>query len=79
MLEWGLTQKFLTYGPRLTREVSKGHQGDFPSVSGSFSKMYRVYRKILNSEEGDFGKKNVFFRRNFKAHFRNPPREGSHI
>ena len=26
----------------------------FLSFQGGFSKMYRIYRKILNSDEGDF-------------------------
>ena len=30
-----------------TCDVTKGHQGDF-------SKMYRIYRKILNSNDGNF-------------------------
>ena len=32
----------------------KRHQGDFPFISGSFTKMYSIYRKIHNSDEGDF-------------------------
>ena len=34
--------------------------------------MYRIYRKILNSDEGDFEilVKVVCFRRNFRVHFR---------
>ena len=37
--------------------------------------MYRIYRKILNSDQGDFQilVKSGGFRRNFKAHFRKPP------
>ena len=32
--------------------------------------MYRIYRKILNSDEGDF---EILVKRNFRAHFREPP------
>ena len=37
--------------------------------------MYRIYRKILNSDERDFQilVKVVCFRRNFMAHFRESP------
>ena len=38
--------------------------------------MCRIYKKILNSDEGDFEilvKLVVCFRRNLRAHFREPP------
>ena len=37
--------------------------------------MYRIYRKILHSDEGDlnFWQKVVCFRRNFMAHFSKLP------
>ena len=38
--------------------------------------MYRIYRKILNSDQGLFQilvKNDVFSGRHFRAHFRKPP------
>ena len=35
-------------------KLQKGIREIFLSFKGSFSKMYRTYRKILNSDEGDF-------------------------
>ena len=53
----------------------KGIWEIFCSFQGGFSKMYRIYRKILNSDEGDFEMlvKSVCFRRNLRVHFREPP------
>ena len=34
--------------------LQKGIREIFLSFQGGFSKMYRIYRKILNSDEGDF-------------------------
>ena len=47
----------------------------FFSFQGGLTQMYRIYRKILNSDQGDFQilVKSGGFRRNFKAHFREPP------
>ena len=38
-------------------KLQKGTGEIFLSFQGGFSKMYRIYRKILNPDEGDFGKK----------------------
>ena len=35
-------------------KLQKGIREIFLSFQGGFSKMYRIYRKILNSDEGDF-------------------------
>ena len=35
-------------------KLQKGIREIFLSFRGGFSKMYRIYRKILNSDEGDF-------------------------
>ena len=35
-------------------KLQKGIREIFLSFQGSCSKMYRIYRKILNSDEGDF-------------------------
>ena len=35
-------------------KLQKGIRKIFLSFQGGFSKMYRIYRKILNSDEGDF-------------------------
>ena len=35
-------------------KFQKGIREIFLSFQGGFSKMYRIYRKILNSGEGDF-------------------------
>ena len=56
-------------------KFEKGIREIFLSFQGGFSKMYRIYKKILNSGEGDFEilVKVVCFKRNFRAHFREPP------
>ena len=45
-------------GPPLTDhtcdKLQKGIREIFLSFQGGFSKMYRIYRKIFNSDEGDF-------------------------
>ena len=53
-------------------KFQKGIREIFLSFQGGLSKTYRIYRKILNSHEGDFKilVKSVYFRRNFRAHFR---------
>ena len=38
-------------------KLRKGIREIFLSFQGGFSKMYRIYRKLLNSDEGNFGKK----------------------
>ena len=35
-------------------KLQKSTREMFLSFQGGFSKMYRIYRKILNSDEGDF-------------------------
>ena len=35
-------------------KLQKGIREIFLSFQGGFSKIYRIYRKILNSDEGDF-------------------------
>ena len=35
-------------------KLQKGIREIFLSFKGGFSKMYRIYRKILNLDEGDF-------------------------
>ena len=35
-------------------KLQKGIREIFLSFQGRFSKMYRIYRKVLNSDEGDF-------------------------
>ena len=35
-------------------KFQKGISDIFLSLQGGLSKMYRIYRKILNSDEGDF-------------------------
>ena len=35
-------------------KLQKGIREIFLSFQGAFSKLYRIYRKILNSDEGDF-------------------------
>ena len=35
-------------------KLQKGIREVFLSFKGGFSKMYRIYRNILNSDEGDF-------------------------
>ena len=35
-------------------KLQKGIREIFLSFQGGFSNMYRIYRKILNSDEGDF-------------------------
>ena len=35
-------------------KLQKGIREIFLSFRGGFSKMYRIYRNILNSDEGDF-------------------------
>ena len=35
-------------------KLQKGIREIFLSFQGGFSKMYRIYRKILNSDGGDF-------------------------
>ena len=35
-------------------KLQKGIREIFLSFQGGFSKMYRIYRNILNSDEGDF-------------------------
>ena len=56
-------------------KLKKGIREVFFSFQGGFSKMYRIYRKIVNSFQGDFLilSKVVCFRRNFRAHFRESP------
>ena len=55
-------------------KFQKGIREIFLSFQGGLSKMYRIYRKILIQlrEILKFWK-NWFFRRNFGAHFREPP------
>ena len=36
------------------KKLQKGIREIFLSFQGGFSKMYRIYRKILNSDKGDF-------------------------
>ena len=38
----------------LLEEFQKGIRKILFLFQGGFSKMYRIYRKILNSDEGDF-------------------------
>ena len=45
----GFTSEFHTCD-----ELQKGIREIFLSFQGGFSNMYRIYRKILNSDEGDF-------------------------
>ena len=56
-------------------KYQKGTKEIFLSFQGGLSKMYWIYRKILNSDEGGFEVlvKVVCFRTNFWAHFRGPP------
>ena len=35
-------------------KLQMGIREIFPSFQGVLSKMYRIYRKVLNSDEGDF-------------------------
>ena len=56
-------------------KLKKGIREVFFTFQGGFSKMYRKYRKIVNSFQGDFTNlfKVVCFRRNLRAHFRESP------
>ena len=56
-------------------KLKKGIREVFFSFQGGFSKIYRIYRKIVNSFQGDFLilSKVVCFRGNFRAHFRESP------
>ena len=57
-------------------KLKKGIREVFFSFQGVFSKMYRIYGKIVvNSFQGDFLilSKVVCFRRNLRAHFRESP------
>ena len=36
------------------RQAPKGHHGEFPSFEEGLSEMYRIYRKVLHPDEGDF-------------------------
>ena len=47
----------LFFGNLCIHTFQKGHQGDFPFISGRFIKMYRIIRiqmKILHSDERNF-------------------------
>ena len=48
-------------------KFQKGIREIFISFQGGLSKTYRIYRKILNSDEGDFGilVKSGMFYKNF--------------
>ena len=57
------TLKFYPLPYTFSLQILKFHTRDkfqqgigeiFLSFQGGFSKMYRIYRKILNSDEGDF-------------------------
>ena len=52
-------------------KFKKGIREDFFLFQGGFSKMYRIYRKIVNSFQGNFLilLNIVCFGRNFRAHF----------
>ena len=56
-------------------KFQRGIREIFISFQGSLSKMYRICRKILNLDEGDFKilLKSASFGRNFRAHLREPP------
>ena len=56
-------------------KLKKGNREIFFSFQGGFSKMYRIYRKIVYSFQGYFLilSKVVCFRRNSRAHFRESP------
>ena len=61
--------------PHSSDKFKKGIREVFFSFQGGLSKMYRIYRKSVNSFQGDFLilLKVVCFRRNLRAHFRESP------